>query len=99
MRRFYFIRQMDVSGFSGTGAVVEGAQFSDGSVHVRWLTFLSSESRFQSIDDAIAIHGHDGATNLVWVDDVASEPPVDTERGPDWVPPDGPPPEYTEPGA
>ena len=30
MRRFYFDRQTDVSGTSGTGAVVEGVQFGDG---------------------------------------------------------------------
>jgi hypothetical protein len=69
MRRFYFDRQTDVSGASGTGAVVEGVMFSDGSVVIHWLTALSSIAIYQSIDDAIAIHGHGGATNLMWVDD------------------------------
>ncbi len=75
MRRFYFDRQTDVSGMSGTGAVCEGVQFSDGSVVLRWLTSLSSTTLYRSIEDAIAIHGHQGATNLVWVDDLPSTPP------------------------
>jgi len=74
MRRFYFDRQTDVSGTSGTGAVVEGVQFSDGSVVVHWLTALSSISVYKSIEECIFIHGHDGSTNLHWFDETASEP-------------------------
>ena len=69
MRRFYLDRQTDVSGTSGTGAVVEGVRFSDGSVVIHWLTALSSITFYRDIDDCLAIHGHDGATNLIWVDD------------------------------
>jgi hypothetical protein len=84
MRRFYFVRQTDVSGTSGTGAVCEGVWFSDGRVVIHWLTYLSSVAIYDSIDDAIAIHGHGGETNIVWVDDDHSLPPVDTERPPGW---------------
>ena len=74
MRRFYFDRQTDVSGTSGTGAVVEGVEFSDGQVVLRWRTSPhSSVSIYKSIEAAVYIHGHDGATNLVWVDDEPSE--------------------------
>jgi hypothetical protein len=85
MRRFYFVRQTDVSGTSGTGAVCEGVMFSDGSVVLRWLTFLSSTALYKSIEDAIAIHGHDGMTDLLWIDDEPSEPPTGTERPPGWT--------------
>jgi hypothetical protein len=84
VRRFYFDRQTDVSGTSGTGAVVEGVQLSDGRCVIRWLTFLSSLSIYDSIEDAIAIHGHEGSTDLHWVDDEPSVPPTLTERPPGW---------------
>jgi hypothetical protein len=85
VRRFYFDRQTDVSGTSGIGAVVEGVQLSDGRCVIRWLTFLSSLSIYDSIDDAIKIHGHDGQTDLHWVDEQPSAPPTATERPPGWT--------------
>lgn len=84
MRRFYLDRQTDVSGTSGTGAVVEGVQLSNGQCVVRWLTYLSSLSIYASIDDVVAIHGHNGSTNLHWYDDVPSSPPSATERPAGW---------------
>lgn len=70
MRRFYFDRTTDVSGTSGTGAVAEGVQFSDGRVALRWITAGSPSSTvvYDSIDDAEAIHGHGGGTKVVWID-------------------------------
>jgi len=74
VRRFYFDRQTDVSGTSGTGAVVEGVEFSDGQVVLRWRTTPhSSVVIYRSIEAAIYIHGHDGSTDLVWVDDEPCE--------------------------
>lgn len=69
MRRFVLERSQDVSGVSGTGQVVEGIQFSDGVVAIRWMVELTSTAIYNSIDELVAIHGHDGATQLVWVDD------------------------------
>lgn len=86
MKRLYFDRQTDVSGTSGTGAIVEGVQFSDGRVVIRWLTYLSSLAIYNSIEEAVAIHGHDGSTDLHWVDEEPSEPPTATERPPGWSP-------------
>jgi hypothetical protein len=86
VRRFYFDRQTDVSGTSGTGAVCEGVQLSDGRVVIRWLTYLSSLAIYDSIEDAIKIHGHDGSTDLHWVDEAPSAPPTATERPLGWVP-------------
>jgi len=74
VRRFYFDRQTDASGTSGTGAVVEGVEFSDGQVVLRWRTSPhSSVAIYRSIEAAVYIHGHNGSTNLVWVDAVPSE--------------------------
>lgn len=70
MRRFYFDRNNDVSGTSGTGAVAEGVQFSDGRVALRWITgdMPSSTVIYDNIDDAQTIHGHGGGTEVVWID-------------------------------
>jgi hypothetical protein len=68
MRRFTLVRTEDVSGVSGTGTVVEGVEFSDGSVVLRWLGPRSSTVFWKNIEDAIGIHGHDGRTTVVWQD-------------------------------
>lgn len=68
VRRFKLIRQTDITGISGTGAVVEGVMFSDGTCAIRWLTKVSSVAFYKSIEDVITIHGHEGATNVEWID-------------------------------
>ena len=73
MRRFRLIRQTDVSGTSGTGTIVEGVMFGDGTCVIRWLTLLSSISIYKTVEDLIAIHGHEGATNIQWIDDWQGE--------------------------
>lgn len=73
LRRFVFDRQTDVSGTSGTGAVVEGVEFSDGQVVLRWRTEPhSSIAIYKSMEAAVYIHGHDGSTNLTYLDDDAA---------------------------
>lgn len=68
MRRFQLIRNADKTGVSGTGIVAEGVQFSDGTVVLRWHGETGSTVVWASIDDAIKIHGHDGATLIGWMD-------------------------------
>lgn len=69
LRRFTFDRTADVSGSSGTGAVVEGVEFSDGQVVIRWRTQPhSSIAIYKSMEAAIHIHGHDGSTTLRYLD-------------------------------
>lgn len=69
MRRFHLQREQDVSGISGTGRVAEGVEFSDGSAVVRW---IAGEHRstvvWADIASVEAIHGHGGATRIVWDD-------------------------------
>jgi hypothetical protein len=68
MKRFRLIREVDVSGVSGTGIVTEGVMFSDGTCAIRWLTKITSSALYNSVEDVIAIHGHEGATNIEWID-------------------------------
>lgn len=68
-RRFVFERHTDVSGVSGTGTVVSGVLFSSGQAALVWLGRSSSVVLWPDIDQAIAVHGHDGATTLRWVDE------------------------------
>lgn len=68
-RRFRFRRLHDVTGVSGEGVVVEGVQFSDGRVALRWVVGSArSTVVWDDISDAVSIHGHDGDTVLEWVD-------------------------------
>jgi hypothetical protein len=66
--------------------VCEAVLLSDGRVVLRWLTFLSSIAIYNSLADAVAIHGHDGSTDIVWIDEDASTAPTETERPPGWQP-------------
>lgn len=66
MRTFKLLREKDPSGVSGVGTVAEGVQFTDGTVAIRWLTEKASTVIWASIEDAIAIHGHGGDTQVVW---------------------------------
>lgn len=69
MRRFDLLREVDHSGVSGVGCVAEGVEFSDGSVALRWLGIHASTVLWRSIEDALAVHGHDGSTRVEWLDD------------------------------
>lgn len=71
MRRFHLQRDVDVTGVSGTGAVAEGVQFTDGSCALRWRSEHTSTAVYASIGDVETIHGHNGATRVVWVDEAS----------------------------
>lgn len=68
MRRFLFERVVDVSETSGTGPVVEGVQFTDGKVVLKWRTAVSSIVIWDNIESALLIHGHGGDTVIRWID-------------------------------
>jgi hypothetical protein len=65
-RLFHLVRAEDMSGISGTGRVAEGVLFSNGWVAMRWLSDRPSMNFFASIDDVVAIHGHDNKTKIVF---------------------------------
>lgn len=67
MKFFWLQRNIDVSGTSGTGLVAEGVVFSNGWCALHWLSPITSVAYYQSINELEAIHGHNGATEIVWV--------------------------------
>lgn len=69
MRRFFLHRGEDETGVSGTGVIVEGVEFSNGQVVLRWLTAHSSIAVFDSIEEVKAVHGHGGKTWVVYIDE------------------------------
>ena len=68
LRRFNLLRKEDFSGISGAGTVAEGVQFSDGTCAMRWKTATTSTAIYRNAEDLIAIHGHEGRTQIVWID-------------------------------
>lgn len=67
MRKTFILRRdLDPTGVSGTGDVAEGAQFSDGTVALRWIGPRVSTAVWADLADMLDIHGHDGATRVVW---------------------------------
>lgn len=67
MRTFQLVRKVDVSGVSGTGVVAEGVEFHDGRVAMSWFGKFHTIEVAPSIEDIVAIHGHEGATEVVWI--------------------------------
>lgn len=65
MKLFHFYRNSDHSGVSGTGAVVEGVQFTNGWCALRWISAKSSMCFYRSIEEVKEIHGHGGQTEIV----------------------------------
>ncbi len=84
VRRFELHRDQDVSGVSGVGVVADGVQFPDpctfifpdggraempaGWVRLIWRGELTSTVLWENAAMAERVHGHNGATRLVWVD-------------------------------
>ena len=69
MRCYVLIRYEDKSGGSGTGQVAEAVEFEDGTVALHWdkatnKLGVSSTVIYSSMEDAIKVHGHDGASEL-----------------------------------
>ncbi len=84
-RRFQLHRDSDVTGASGTGLVADGVEWPDGTVSIRWRGERPSVVFWQSqaaMEDVYAIHGHGGATRIVWLDLPATNPaaPVTAEE-------------------
>lgn len=85
MRQFELQRDADVSQVSGVGVVADGVvldqsmsivwpdgevtQLPPGWVRLTWRGRFQSTVLWPSVEDAMAVHGHDGATRLVWRDD------------------------------
>lgn len=82
-RVFVLQRHVDVSGVSGIGPVAEGVEWSDGTVSLRWKGETPSTTFWQAGISAVeAVHGHGGATEVLYVaaNDVSRQVPVVRRR-------------------
>lgn len=61
---YKFIREQDVSGISGTGYVADVVEFEDGTCVMHWNTNPSSTAHYDSVNDLMKIHSHDGRAKL-----------------------------------
>lgn len=67
-RVFVLQRHLDVSGVSGIGPVAEVLEWSDGTVSLRWKGETPSTTFWQAGITAVeAVHGHGGATEVLYV--------------------------------
>lgn len=72
-RLFLLQRHVDVTGVSGVGPVAEGVEWSDGTVSLRWKGDTPSTTFWQAGIPAIeAVHGHGGATEVLYLTDSQS---------------------------
>lgn len=78
VRRFVLQRHRDETGISGEGVVAEGIEFSDGVVALRWIVPKGNPGygyptsvvfHDHGIESVRSIHGHNGNTTIVWLDD------------------------------
>ena len=69
MRRFVLQRDVDATGTSGTGVVAEGVEFSNGQVTIHWISQLESVNVYANAKVLSALHGHNGNTRIVWIDE------------------------------
>ena len=66
MKTFKLVRTVDVSGVSGTGEVAEGVELHDGQCVLSWFGQYHTLEVSPNIESIIAIHGHNGATKVVF---------------------------------
>lgn len=68
-RRFHLYRHDDETGVSGTGVVAEGIQFRDRRIAMRWCVNPARSTTVYDVPaDVTTIHGHDGKTEIIWID-------------------------------
>jgi len=67
-RRFELIRHEDQTGISGVGKIAEGVQFSTGKCALAWTKTIPSITVYDTVDQLLSVHGHNGTTELKWID-------------------------------
>lgn len=68
-RRFYLERSRDPSGVSGVGTVADGCEFPSGKIALAWRGSWPSVAIYDSMKHVLAVHGHEGDTQVVWLDE------------------------------
>ena len=81
-RRFVLRRHTDISGVSGLGDVADGVLWPDGTASVRWRGEHPSVVFWDRGRTSVEfVHGHQGATEIVWLDQDGEQPDTLTPRG------------------
>ncbi|MGW2742345.1 hypothetical protein [Streptomyces sp. NPDC001450] len=74
-RRFVLRRRQDISGISGLGDVADGVLWPDGTASIRWRGEHPSVVFWDRGRVSVeVIHGHQGATEVVFVDEDDEQP-------------------------
>lgn len=68
VKEFYLQRDEDVTGLSGIGIVAHGCHFGQFAV-IEWCTDFGSINWFNSVDELLESHGHEGKTRIVFLDE------------------------------
>lgn len=86
LRRFVLDRVIDVTGVSGVGLIAEGMEWSDGTASVRWTGEHNSITYWPGgVQVLEAVHGHGGATKVIYLDPAHGPrpcPPTRPQRPP-----------------
>jgi hypothetical protein len=86
-RRFVLRRHTDVSGISGLGDVADGVLWPDGTAAVRWRGEHPSTVHWDRGRVSVEmIHGHQGATEVVFVDQDDEQPVMPAPVGAGEIP-------------
>jgi len=62
---YKLMRGKDISGVSGTGLVAWATEYPNGLTTVCWNGIIKSVVVYNTLEEAIQIHGHNGATEFV----------------------------------
>jgi hypothetical protein len=75
-RPFALVRDTDVSGVSGIGIVANGIQWPDGQAAIHWTgsAFPTTTPHPAGMESVTAVHGHGGATRVVWQPEAMPRP-------------------------
>ena len=71
IRKFHLKREVDESGVSGTGIVAVGVVLPSGRAILEWVskkTSANSLGIYDDMEDLQEVHGHKGATKVVFDD-------------------------------
>jgi len=66
--RFQLHRHRNLANPDAIGLVASGCQWPDGVVALRWNTSTPSVAIYDSITVVQAVHGHNGDTEVLWLD-------------------------------